>query len=604
MKHIILSLSILMFGLQLSAQNEQADAIFKNITHTYTLHADGSIDYTQSKELKLLTHRSFNRMYGETFIIYNPDYQELKINESYTIMDNGIRVVTPSNAFNKVLPRYAAKSAAHNQLIEMVVTHTGLEVGASIFLDYTLHTKKGSLPYLMEEVLLPQGSPCEQVDVIVNVPKGVTLNHKTLQIRTAPEINTQGAITSYHWKFNGLDAMPDEGFQLASRSFFPRILFSTAKDMYSTTSWFMKNPNFSYQLNDAIKTTIDNYCKDAESELKKMRQLQKLVVNDINLSRVPLVDMAYNFRNPNDVWQSNTATEFEKALLLTAIYNHFDINARVVGLVPNRLYDSKIGLLQHMVSYLVQVNPKDEAQYYLRVDRLNKTNEKYMLAPYTIVELNRDAESLRAYTIKQEVAGIEVKGSISLDNDHKISGEADVKLTAALNPCFDYVKNMKKAVGILPTLKADSILDSSSNEYKTNISLLFDHAKGPKKQEDVFFWPVPETANGIGHWGFNRLHKDRTTALQLRSPVKESYEYQMDIPEGYYVLNNEVEIEEKSEVGDVKISIRKKKNSLHITRSIMIHKQLIPETEYQDFRTLMNLWNLSLYKEVLLKKNN
>ena len=35
-------------------------------------------------ELTLFTHTAMNGTYGESFIVYNPQYQELKINSSYT----------------------------------------------------------------------------------------------------------------------------------------------------------------------------------------------------------------------------------------------------------------------------------------------------------------------------------------------------------------------------------------------------------------------------------------------------------------------------------------------------------------------------------------
>ena len=75
---------------------------------------------------------SMNSTYGESFIVYNPDFQTLKIHSSYTRQKDGTIVKTPDNAFVEVLPRFAADAPAYNQLKEMVVVHTGLELGATI----------------------------------------------------------------------------------------------------------------------------------------------------------------------------------------------------------------------------------------------------------------------------------------------------------------------------------------------------------------------------------------------------------------------------------------------------------------------------------------
>ena len=59
-------------------------------------------------ELTLFTHAAMNGLYGESFIVYNPAYQELKIHESYTRQKDGKIVKTPENAFVEVLPAAAA----------------------------------------------------------------------------------------------------------------------------------------------------------------------------------------------------------------------------------------------------------------------------------------------------------------------------------------------------------------------------------------------------------------------------------------------------------------------------------------------------------------
>jgi len=67
----------------------------------------------------------------------------LQIHESYTRQKDGNIVKTPANALVEVLPSAAANAPAFNALREMVVVHTGLELGATIYLDYSITTKPG-----------------------------------------------------------------------------------------------------------------------------------------------------------------------------------------------------------------------------------------------------------------------------------------------------------------------------------------------------------------------------------------------------------------------------------------------------------------------------
>ena len=123
---LILLLSLLAMTVTSFAASE---AEYGKVSKAWTLHADGSQEYRSSMELTLFTHTAMNSTYGESFIVYNPDFQTLKIHSSYTRQKDGTIVKTPDNAFVEVLPRFAADAPAYNQLKEMVVVHTGLELG-------------------------------------------------------------------------------------------------------------------------------------------------------------------------------------------------------------------------------------------------------------------------------------------------------------------------------------------------------------------------------------------------------------------------------------------------------------------------------------------
>ena len=60
------------------AQEENTDAVYNKLTKEFVLHPDGTMEYHFRKELKLLTHFAFQRLFGETFIVFDSTYQELK----------------------------------------------------------------------------------------------------------------------------------------------------------------------------------------------------------------------------------------------------------------------------------------------------------------------------------------------------------------------------------------------------------------------------------------------------------------------------------------------------------------------------------------------
>ena len=126
----LFSIFYLQSSILLFSQDENYDAVYLQIIKEYTLNPDGSMDYRYVKKQKLQTYRSFHSLYGETFIVYDPDFQSLKINDVHTIMADVKKVTAPANAFNEVLPGFAANAPAYNKLREMVITHPGTERGA------------------------------------------------------------------------------------------------------------------------------------------------------------------------------------------------------------------------------------------------------------------------------------------------------------------------------------------------------------------------------------------------------------------------------------------------------------------------------------------
>ena len=84
---------------------------------------------------------------------------------------------TPDNAFVEVLPAAAANAPAFNALREMVVVHTGLELGATVNLDYSITSKPGYLPEINVCRQLEQSSPVKEYEISITVPQGQRLEY-------------------------------------------------------------------------------------------------------------------------------------------------------------------------------------------------------------------------------------------------------------------------------------------------------------------------------------------------------------------------------------------------------------------------------------------
>ena len=198
----------------------QQDANFNKIRRTYTINDDGTIEYNYRKELKLISLRSFFSVYGETFIVYNPDFQALRINESYTIRKDGSRVTTPVNAFVEQLPSNCTNCERYNGMKEMVVVHTALEYGATIVLDYTITSNTNDLS---ETIIFAESAPVTDYEVIVKLAGGQKLYHELKNSEMKPIISKN----TYKWQFKNLPQTSGEYYLPAAENLYPTLYLAT-----------------------------------------------------------------------------------------------------------------------------------------------------------------------------------------------------------------------------------------------------------------------------------------------------------------------------------------------------------------------------------------
>ena len=125
MKKILFAAIAIIFGITATAQ--QPDAVYKLLRYEWTINDDGSSDYHYRHEVQILRNRALVAYAdkGETFVVYNPDLEELTINEVYTIQNDGTRVNMPQNAFVYQLPEECADCGRFNHLRELAMVHTG-----------------------------------------------------------------------------------------------------------------------------------------------------------------------------------------------------------------------------------------------------------------------------------------------------------------------------------------------------------------------------------------------------------------------------------------------------------------------------------------------
>jgi hypothetical protein len=316
----------LLFSLPVGAEPTH-DARFLQVAIVYELNADGSWYMNCEQRARLDTYYAVNRALGETFIVYNPDFQKLEVLKSETTMADGRKVASPENAYNEVLPFPAHQFADFSHLREMVVTHTGLERGALVDLKYRIHTQAGFLPAFSGREVLARPFPIDEYTLEIRIPASRQLFFAGggFNGEIVTEIVTDGPVKKYTFRFSDLGPLPRE--PLAPAGSEPFLAFALAPD------WAAALPlaDASQVLPAALADKVDKLKTQNPALPEILTALQKIVAVEIRNCGLGVEATGWRSRPLERVVQGNYATRLEKALLLGAMLKKAGIDSELLA---------------------------------------------------------------------------------------------------------------------------------------------------------------------------------------------------------------------------------------------------------------------------------
>ena len=521
-------------------------------------------------------------------------------------MADGSKVITPPNAFNEVLPRDAAFSATANHMKEMVVTHTATEMGATIFLDYTLTSAKGYLPGFMGNVLIQESSPIAELEVIVRIPSDQELNHRMIGLRTGPEIKIEANQKVYVWKFNGVQASPKEPLQGKYQLSAPRLLFTTVIGVAETINWLTNQQAFELQINDEMKAWTDNLRSKQTEEIETLMTIQKAVVENIVFERYNPEWLAYRARTPEEIWKSNGGNKLEKTLLLATLLKYANFNATPAIVGPKSLFDEKAINLTIFDDFVLIVNTKSFGTIYMSAVEISNQSLEYSLAQNIFIPLSKGISRAPVEPVKMDNK-INIKGTISFNEELKPSGIMVVELTGANNP-FLLLQNDKGKFKSLISNKMikddDAISIKNSNVAKSELLVKVESTESISDNNGYYSWQLPVITGGFEKWRIAYLDKTRQSNLFLPYPIVEKYSYTITLPLDYTLINKRFNERLKNNVGTVSVEIKPKGNQIEINRELKLNTQMIYQIDYNEFRNMINFWLDKNLSTVVFKKKD
>lgn len=544
-KHIAFVLILAVF-VPIYAKNQDKDAIFKLVSKSYTLNLDGSVDYRERKELKIFTTMTFDA-FGETFIMYNPDFQKLTINESYTVKADGTIIESPGNAFNPMLPENCSRCERLNPIREMVVTHTALEHNATIVLDYTIHSENFFFHNLLEQIELSEKVPVEKYEISITTPEGFPLNININVENPDFEKNivNENGFQTNKWTFSNLKPRPSDEYLY--KTALPTLSFTTLRTPELFVPQLIAQNAFNKFSSNEITAFFLKYIADTQDDKEKILKVRDYIAENILTRNINPKYLNYVLASPEIVWNTNCALPIEKNLLLANVLKSLNYNADLVFLM-NDLYSH--------ISSCVRVDYKGEV-FYISADDDSDLSLDYKFAPAYII--NQDCEFGK---IPSQTNTVNVIANISFDGQN------------VEKPTVTYIqKNVQspKVKTLLP--KETSVVSVISQKYGSYyVITLYDGSYGNSLRSE-------------------NIHRNREYAIAMPAS-DESYEYRMNIPAGRKILTKSST--ETLEIAGAKMLLETKVEGQYVTvtRKLTLPEAGIPAKDVKKFKTLLGKWEL------------
>lgn len=576
---IICLLIVLGTAISVSAAPE---AEFKKLIKSWALNTDGSQEFHYNMELTIYSYLAMRSLYGESFIQYNPEYQTLKINSSYTKQKDGTIVKTPDNAFVEVLPRSAADAPAYNHLKEMVVVHTGLELGATIYLDYTITTKAGYLPGLDIFEPIQQASPIKEYSLSVTVPVDKDLSYSLANPQVMAKVNVEEGMRTISWKLKNVkpaSLAPMQRIESGDMQYLACSTFETNKEALNYLFGQFDRPE-SMPLISLAETLTEGKNTDTE----KLQAIHSFIVNDFAHSRLSLSETGYHIRPAEDVIRSAYGTDAELINLLYGLLSAAKIETKVCAAYPVK--DPQECSILKAVRLFIQA--KADGQTYLLTSGSSKMSEIGWTADYC---------DIRDLKTGEEVDLTPCSPNLSYDVTMKLSDKEVVSSIKANIPAAFVAYSDSKATAFSAGDKNASVCQ------KENVITVNYQTTG--KVESVpgyYLLRLPDSPAGVAHQPYASFNSTRDCNLFLPYAPNETYTYTIEVPANMELSTPTAEKNISNAAGNCLLSIKQTGNKVEVSRSLKINSNLIKRADYTAFHALMAAWATMNDTPILFKQ--
>lgn len=580
------------------------DAEYLEINKTYKLNKDGSISETHHKKVKLHTYRATQRLFGEDFITYNPEFQTLKINKSITTMVDGKIVETPQNGYNEVLPRGADGDESYANYREMVVTHTGLEKGCVVDFSYTIETKAGYYSGLMGEIIFAENDPVLSYQVKVIVPKSIELKYDTKNGTILVNKEEDKNHYVYTWNQKNINAILTEPNRVALGNHQLKLVFSTVKNWDELYKYFDESVNQKDKISVEMQKKVNELTDELSNPFDKIQKIHKFVVNATGYARLSPIYSGYKSKAVQTTYNENSGNILDKAVLLSSMLNYAGLGSHVCFVSNSDSFADSVASLNQFDDIVVVTRWTNGETHIISPIKTDNNSLDANLSGKYLFRLNKKIKKiiqLKYSSMKNNCQKMSL--NLKLSDELKFSGSGSINNSGKYNQYYT-LKNNNNIGKVINSSLVD-LKSENKNITKLNINesvIQFDISSDELESENGFIYlDLPEFSYGFNNNHISTAMTSRTTPLDLHNAQSEFYTFRITLPENVELVTPQHSVLKKCEIGMAKIGFSQDGKVIVINKSLIIKDDKVCSDKYVDFRKMIKVWQSKKYSQIVLK---
>ncbi|MBM3319565.1 MAG: DUF3857 domain-containing protein [Candidatus Eisenbacteria bacterium] len=294
---------------------------------------DGKAEMRRQRLTRIYTEWAMDEL-GDPRIAHDRSRQELVIHASRTVLADGRIVDAPENAFNDVTPDGLDRSTDHIDIREMVVTHTGLEPGAMVLLDWTVRDTVPREPH-PGFAIFPHGSyPVLEMTIAAEGLHGEVVRPRDA-LFDIPDAGKEAR--HLVWRLDDLHAVPPlrghEGDQL------PWIALSPSESWDEVVGPVARSIENAAAEREGLSAAIEKVEKEKPllGDREALERFAKMAADRTTLVAYGPCRYQLPPRSAQTLLERGTATPLERAVLLLAFCEERDLAAEII--FPGRWKD-------------------------------------------------------------------------------------------------------------------------------------------------------------------------------------------------------------------------------------------------------------------------